>query len=147
MATTKVLSRQDGNLTSSILVTRSVAYKDIDLSFTAKPNGELYVKKDIAAVIQAVKNLVQTNHFEKPYNLFFGGNVRALLFELAEEDVEEDVEEQVKEAIRRFEPRAIVKKVKATSHPDRNSLDVYIEFQVINTTETVSFTTAVSRLR
>ena len=147
MATTRVLSKQDGNLNSSILSTRDIEYKDIDLSFAKKPNGEIYKKKDAAAVIQAVKNLIQTNHFEKPFLPFFGGNIRALLFELAEDDIEEDIEEQVTEAIQRFEPRAVVREIRAKSDPDRNSLDVYIEFQVINTTEIVSFTTAVSRLR
>ena len=67
MATRRVLSREDNNLTSSIITARKVQYKDIDLSFTAKPNGELYTKRDAAAVKQAVKNLILTNHFEKPF--------------------------------------------------------------------------------
>lgn len=147
MATNRVLSRQDGNLTSSIIGTRNKQYKDVDLSFTAKPNGELYTKKDAAAVIQAVKNLIQTNHYEKPFNPFYGGNIRALLFDLADDDIEEDIEGTIREVIQRFEPRALVRRVNAKSDPERNSLDVYIEFQVINTTEIVSFTTSVSRLR
>lgn len=147
MATNRVLARQDGNLTSSIISTRRTAYKDIDLSFTAKPNGEIYTKKDAAAITQAIKNLIQTNHFEKPFNLFYGGNIRALLFELADDDVEEEVEENIITSIQRFEPRALISTLNVKSDPDRNSLDVYIEFQVINTTEVVTFTTSVSRLR
>ena len=59
MATRRVLSREDNSLTSSIITTRKQQFKDIDLSFAAKPNGELFVKKDAAAVKQAVKNLIQ----------------------------------------------------------------------------------------
>ena len=147
MATNRVLARQDGNLTSSIIGTRRTDYKDIDLSFTVKPNGEMYTKKDAAAVTQALKNLIQTNHYEKPFNLFYGGNIRALLFELADDEVEDEAEDQIIQAIQRFEPRAQVRTVNVKSDPDRNNLDVYIEFQVINTTEVVTFTTSVSRLR
>jgi len=147
MATRRVLSREDNSLTSSIITTRKQQFKDIDLSFSAKPNGELFVKKDAAAVKQAVKNLIQTNHFEKPFLPFFGGNIREMLFELADEDIEEDAEERIIEAINIFEPRALVQTVNVKSDPDRNSLDVYIEFQVINTTEVIIFTTTLSRLR
>lgn len=59
MATTRVLSNQDTNQnTSAIITSRSRVYRDIDLSFTAKPNGELYVKRDAVAVTQALKNLI-----------------------------------------------------------------------------------------
>ena len=147
MATRRVLSREDNSLTSSIITTRKQQFKDIDLSFAAKPNGELFVKKDAAAVKQAVKNLIQTNHFEKPFLPFFGGNIREMLFDLADEDIGEDAEERIIEAINIFEPRALVQTVNVKSDPDRNSLDVYIEFQVINTTEVIIFTTTLSRLR
>lgn len=147
MATRRILSREDNSLTSSIITTRKQQFKDIDLSFTAKPNGEIFVKKDAAAVKQAVKNLIQTNHFEKPFLPFFGGNIREMLFDLADEDIEEDAEERIIEAINIYEPRALVQTVNVESDPDRNSLDVYIEFQVINTTEVITFTTTLSRLR
>tara|TARA_E500000318_G_scaffold111881_1_gene132344 strand:+ start:2071 stop:2514 length:444 start_codon:yes stop_codon:yes gene_type:complete len=147
MATRRILSREDNSLTSSIITTRKQQFKDIDLSFTAKPNGEIFVKKDAAAVKQAVKNLIQTNHFEKPFLPFFGGNIREMLFDLADDDIEEDAEERIIEAINIYEPRALVQTVNVESDPDRNSLDVYIEFQVINTTEVITFTTTLSRLR
>ena len=86
MATTRVISREDGNLTSSIITAREKSYSDIDLLFAAKPNGEVYAKKDAASVKQAVKTLVQTNYFEKPYLPFFGANIRSLLFELVDND-------------------------------------------------------------
>lgn len=148
MATTRVLSKEDGNLnTISIVTTRSKAYKDIDLSFTAKPNGEIYKKTDAAAVKQAVKNLIQTNFYEKPFLPFFGGNIRDFLFELAYDDVGEDIRENVISAIETYEPRARVLEVSAKAQPDQNSLSVTVEFQVINTKEIVTLTTSISRLR
>ena len=97
MASTRVLSREDGNLSTSLIISsRSRAFKDIDLSFTAKDNGELYTKTDAAAVKQAVKNLIQTNYFEKPFMPLFGADLRSLLFELADEDIEENCKSHIK---------------------------------------------------
>ena len=148
MATTRVLSNQDTNQnTSAIITSRSRVYRDIDLSFTAKPNGELYVKRDAAAVPQALKNLIQTNYFEKPFQPFFGGNIRAMLFELVDEDSEEELAEQIVKAINAYEPRAKLLHLDVDVQPDQNTLRVKIEYQVVNTEEVVTFTTSVSRLR
>jgi phage baseplate assembly protein W len=148
MATTRVLSKEDGDLNSiSIVTSRNKEFLDIDLLFAAKPNGELFKKRDAAAVKQAVKNLIQTNFYEKPFLPFFGANIRDLLFELAYDDVGEDIRQTVITAIRTYEPRARVLDVTARALPDNNSLEVTIEFQVINTQEIVRFTTTIARLR
>jgi len=148
MATTRVLSNQDANQnTSAIITSRTRLYRDIDLSFTVKPNGELYVKRDAAAVTQALKNLIQTNYFEKPFQPFFGGNIRAMLFELVDEDSEEELAEQIVKAINAYEPRAKLLHLDVDVEPDQNSLRVKIEYQVVNTDEVITFTTSVSRLR
>jgi phage baseplate assembly protein W len=148
MATTRVLAKEDGNLSQSTLIgSRRKEYKDIDLSFTAKTNGEIFVKKEAAAVKQAVKNLILTDYFEKPFEPFYGGNIRALLFELADDEVEEETRENIIRAINAYEPRAIVREVSVSYQEERNSISIYIEFQVINTEEVVTFTTSLSRLR
>lgn len=148
MATTRVLSNQDANQsTSTLLTSRTRLYRDIDLSFTAKPNGEIYKKTDAAAVTQALKNLIQTNHFEKPFQPFFGGNIRAMLFELVDDDTEEELATQIINSINEFEPRARLVDLDVDVNPEQNSLRVKIEYQVVNTQETVSFTTTLSRLR
>jgi phage baseplate assembly protein W len=148
MATNRVLSREDGNLATSTLITsRQVEYSDIDLLFAVNSNGVLYKKKDAAAVKQAVKNLILTNYYEKPFELFYGGNIRALLFELADDDIEDDVREQIASAINAYEPRALIRNIDVNYQEDRNSLSVTIEFQVVNTEEVVTFTTSLSRLR
>ena len=85
----KTFSVEDGNLSSSLIKSsRAKVYKDIDLTFTVKPSGEIYKKQDAAAVKQAIKNLLLTNFGEKPFNANFGANLRAWLFELADEDTE-----------------------------------------------------------
>jgi len=149
MAVTKVLSKQDGDLNTSTLITsRKKVYRDIDISFTAKPNGELYIKKDAAAVSQAIKNLLLTNHFEKPFQPFFGGNITSKLFELIDDpDMEEELRDEISYQIELYEPRALVRRLDVKAEEDYNSLSVTLEYQVINTQELVTLTTSVSRLR
>lgn len=144
----RLLSKEDQGLNQTSLVTsRSRLSQDLDLTFTAKPDGDLYIKKDAAAIKQAVKTLILTNHFEKPFDPFFGGNIRALLFELAYDDAAEEVQNNIIEAIEAYEPRATIEDLKVTVRPDTHALDVYLEFRVTNSDELVTFTTVVSRLR
>lgn len=148
MATSRVLSTEDGNLSSSnIISSRTKDYSDVDLSFVPKPNGDIFKKTDAAAVKQSVKNIILTNHFEKPFLPFFGGNVRSLLFELAYDDVGEETQENIISALQRYEPRARVLNIDIQVEQDNNNLRVTIEFQVVSTEEIVVFTTVVSRLR
>ena len=142
------LSAEDGNLGVSTLIgTRTKLYKDIDLTFANKPSGEIFKKESAAAVKQAVKNLMLTNYFEKPFQPRFGGNLREMLFDLADDDAEEDIEDRIKNAIGVFEPRAQALNVTAVATPERNSIRVTVEFRVINTQETVTVTTVLARLR
>jgi phage baseplate assembly protein W len=144
----KAFSIEDGNLSSSIIRSSKVRVnKDIDLAFTAKPSGEIYKKQDAAAVKQAVKNLMLTNFGEKPFNPSFGANLRALLFELANSDTEYDIERAVISAIETYEPRARILNVTAKSNPDGNEIQINVVFRLVSTSEEVTFTTTLARLR
>lgn len=131
----KIYSTEDGNLNTSIRVVKEREYSDIDLSLTARTatDGDVFKKTDAASVKQAIKNLLLTNKFEKPYRPNYGANLRGLLFELMTEDVGEEIIENIKKSIARYEPRAKVLGVKVTATPDYNSVTATIEFRVIST--------------
>lgn len=144
----RAFSIEDKNLnTSSITTSRTRTYKDIDLTLAIKGNGDVYRKLDAAAVKQSVKNLILTNHGDKPFRYNYGGNLRDLLFDLADDETEVDIESAIISAIQRFEPRAQVINVDARSNPDNNSVSVTIVFNIVNTKEKVTFTTILARLR
>ena len=148
MAIRRVLSTEDGNLQKSTLISsRAVDYLDIDLTFAKRPSGDIYKKKDAAAVKQSIKNLLLTDFYEKPFQPFFGGNLRAMLFELADEDTEDEVEENIRNAINKYEPRAEILTITVNVLPDQNDMRVSVYFKIISTEETVTFTTNLSRLR
>ena len=145
---TKAFAVEDGNLqTRSILTARNKLFNDIDLTFANRPSGDLYKKTDAAAVKQAVKNLLLTNQFEKPFQPEFGGNLSRLLFELVDNDTAFEIESIVKNSIARFEPRALVQRVITNLQPDANSIAISVVFQVVNTQEVVTLETTITRLR
>jgi len=57
---------------------------------------------------------------------------------LADDETEEDIEERCINAINVFEPRAEALNITAIAKPDRNSVQVIVEFRIINTEETVT---------
>jgi phage baseplate assembly protein W len=144
----RVFSQEDGNLSvRPIITSRSRAYADVDLSFVNKPSGDIYKKNDGAAVKQAVKNLLLTNHGEKPFSPYFGGDLNRFLFSLSEEFDELEIKDRIATAINNEEPRAIVLGIKVNLLPDQNSVRVYVRFQVINTEEVIELSVSLARLR
>ena len=139
---------EDKFLQSSLLTgQRKRTYKDIDIRLAIRQSGDVFKKTDAEAVKQAVKNLVMTNRFEKPFLPNFGGDVRSMLFELADEETADDIEQQILSSISRYEPRAQVMNVEAILKEEFNSLSVKITFRVISTNEVVTIEQFIQRLR
>lgn len=144
----KAFSLEDGNLSnSSIISSRSQNYKDIDLTFQAKSSGDIYKKTDAAAVKQAIKNLLLTGYYEKPFRPGFGGALNDFLFDITGEYDENDIQERIIDTIKNYEPRAICQEVNVNVIPEANKADVTIVFQVRSTSETVSVDLSLTRLR
>lgn len=143
---TKIFSQEDGNLdAASIVVTRDMIYKDIDLSFNKRTTGDIYKKTEAAAVKQAIKTLISTNRFDKPFNPDFGADIRSMLFELADENSGTEIITRIKNAIQKYEPRAAAQEI-SVKVSNYNSIDVSIIFQILNTDQIITYETTVSRL-
>ena len=143
----KAFSIEDGNLSASIVTTRSKKYTNIDLTFTAKPSGDVYKKFDAAAVKQSVKNLLLTSRYEKPFQPNFGANLNSALFALDTDYDPDYIQDLIADAIEKYEPRARVLEISLNLEPETNALDATIVFQVVNTSEVVSVDVSLTRLR
>ena len=148
MATTRAFAVEDGNLsTGSVVTSRSKNYLDIDLSFEAKTNGDIFKKTDAAAVKQAVKNILTTGFTEKPFLPQFGGGLGDALFENMDDATTFEIEQAIRASVANFEPRAILDRVDIIDNPDTNAIDVTVRFGIANVGELVTVTTSLSRLR
>ena len=107
----RALSIEDTNLNkvAKITATSPGKYSDIDLSFVKRKDGDIFKKRDANAVKQAVKNLIMTNQFEKPFMPYFGANIQDLLFELSSDFLSHNIETQIVRAIENYEPRIKIK--------------------------------------
>lgn len=143
----KAFSIEDGNLSAAIVTTRNKKYSDIDLTFTARPSGDVYKKIDAAAVKQSVKNLLLTSRYEKPFQPNFGANLNSALFALDTDYDPDYIQDLIADAIAKYEPRARVLEISLNLLPETNALDATIIFQVVNTNETVSVDVSLTRLR
>ena len=128
--------------------TKTILYRDFDLSFRAHPKtGNLLMKKNNDSVKQGVKSLVLTNKFERPYRPDFGCDIRTRLFDLIEATTESQIETDVEFAFNSFMPRAILLDVTAIADPDRNAVRVNIVYRPINATEPVETVLILERVR
>ena len=143
----KAFSVEDNNLNTSIISSKARNYKDLDLTFSPKPAGDVYKKVDAASVKQAVKNLLMTAQGEKPFQLYFGSQLGEALFDLDTDFDPEYVQNIIADAIQTFEPRAHLLRVSVQLQPDFNSIDASVEFQVVNTKEIVVVDVSLARLR
>ena len=124
-------------------------YSDLDLFFSAKSvSKDISKVTDIQAVKRSVRNLVLTNHYEKPFHPEIGSGVRDILFEPMTPITANILARKVQDVIENFEPRAKLIGVRAQPNLDRNEYEVTIEFYVVNTpTELVDLTVMLERLR
>lgn len=145
---TRAFAVEDGNLDSkTLVVTRKSNYSDIDLTFAKKGTGDVYKKNDASSVKQAVKNLLLTNWGEKPFQPFFGGDLRGLLFQLDTEFDDELLREKIITSIEAYEPRVSIEAIQVSTPPDQLSVNLTIHFVIINTGQDASVQLTLTRLR
>jgi len=123
-------------------------FKDLDLDFTRNVVTNDVVKiEDVNAVKRSVKNLIQTNHYERPFHPELGCGIRELLFENFTPLTGIFIRRKVEEVITNYEPRARLSQVTVNEQPDRNAIGVTVYFYVMNIPEQVSVTTLLQRIR
>ena len=80
--------------------------------------------RTLDAVKQSIKNLILTNHYERPFHPEIGSNLRAMLFENMTPQMNVLISRQIEELIQNYEPRARLIQVKTLPLFDRNAYRV-----------------------
>jgi phage baseplate assembly protein W len=126
----------------------SVVHSDLDLLFKPNPiSGDINPLKDVEAIKNSVRNLMQTNFQERPFQPEIGSGIRGLLFELADPITMHDIEMAIQRTIDNFEPRVIVQNIDISDDIDNNAYNVSLTFQVIATEQVSTVTIILERLR
>lgn len=124
-------------------------YSDLDLNFTANPiTGDVSISYDVDSVNKNLKYLIQTMNYEVPMHPEIGCQVHGMLFELLTPITINIMKRTIIDVISKFEPRVSVNTVNITeSHLQSNSIQIIINYTLISTSETVTFSTLLTRIR
>ena len=129
-------------------IRNEVQYRDFDISFRANPiTGALNVLKNNDSVKRALRSLILTNRFERPFRPFFGSDVSAYLFENFDVLTESEIRDAITRTIEEQEPRVELLDVRTNASPDRHSLEVTIFFRLRNDANTDELTIVLERIR
>ena len=123
-------------------------YKDLNLDFQQNTaTKDIQKMLDVESVKRSVRNLINLNHYEKPFHPEVGSNLRALLFENITPQISHFIGKQIELLIRNYEPRCRLVQVANMPNLDRNGYSVSISFYVVNHPEPVQVETFLERLR
>ena len=123
-------------------------FSDIDIDFTRNlVTSDVNKIEDVIAVKRAVKNLVQTNFYERPFQPELGCGIRELLFENFTPMTKVFLENKITEVLLNFEPRIDLNSVRVDYDQDNNILIVDIYFYVVGVPGPQTVQTFLQRLR
>jgi len=129
-------------------IARQETYKDLDFTFKQNPNtNDVGIKKDNAAIIQSVLNILRTNHGERPFNYNFGANLRAYLFENMTRITAANISTSVNTALANYEPRLEVLNTNIQVAAGENEVNITVTGRVKSSNEIFDITTTIERLR
>ena len=123
-------------------------YKDLNLDFQQNTaTKDIQKITDVESVKRSVRNLINTNHYEKPFRPQVGSNLRAMLFELISPQMNHAISKEIDLLIRNYEPRCRLVEVSSNPQIDKNAYAVTISFYVVNHPEPVVVESFLERLR
>lgn len=132
---------------SKQVATSKHAYSDLDLLFKKHPQtGDVVIRLDAEAIKRSVKNIILTNHYERPFKPGFGGSIRELLFELNTSRQLRKAKNRIADMLETFEPRIHNVNV-GLNQIDSNEISMVVYYTIKNSVEKQSMEMTITRAR
>jgi len=123
-------------------------YKDLDLDFIPHPEtGDVVQKIGADAIKRSVRNLIYMRKYEKPFQPNIYSEIRSLLFEPATPLIKIKLKKSIVDVLTQNEPRIKLTSVKVIASPDSYAYNIYIQYKIINQSETQTVSIQLERLR
>jgi len=120
-----------GDLEQARVVSKKKPYRDLDLSLKIHPiRKDIIPLKDDAAVKNAVRNLLISNFYERPFQSDLGANLRGLLFEPAGMLTNIQIRDNIRFCVEKYEPRVSVDSIDITNVVDKNRYIIEVFFTI-----------------
>ena len=126
----------------------SRTFKDLDLDFGLNSvTKDVNKLTDAEAIKRSVRNLINTNNYERPFRPEIGSGIRGLLFEPMTELTTHFMQLKIAEILNQYEPRISLSDIKIRSNMDLNSYSCSIHFVIVGSQQPVVVDTFLERLR
>jgi len=123
-------------------------YSDLDFSFTKTPGrNDIALSYDDMAVVRAVRYLLLTKHYERPFQPNLGSGIEQLLFEPISPITAATLKTEIESVITNHEPRVSLVQVTIDEDIDRNAYSITIEFYIGNNVQTTTVNLILERTR
>ena len=126
----------------------SKLFKDLNLDFQENTaTKDIQKMLDVESVKRSVRNLINLNHYDKPFHPEIGSNLRGMLFENITPQMSHAITKEIDLLIRNYEPRAKLVQVATMPNFDRNAYAATISFFVQNAPDRITVESFLERLR
>lgn len=123
-------------------------FSDLDLNFKPHPvTGDLVRRFDDNAIKQSIKNLLMTQHYERPFHSELGSPIPAILFEPLTPLTSLMIRRAIIDLISNFEPRVNLLNVEVIPSPDNNAVYCTVTFKIVNTERPLTLELMLERTR
>jgi phage baseplate assembly protein W len=123
-------------------------YSDIDFAFNRAPSrNDIILSYDEMAVIRAVRYLLLTKNYERPFQPNIGSRLEQLLFEPISFVTATAIRTEIETTLTNHEPRVDLKTITVTEQPDQNAYSVSIEFYIGNNSQPTAINLILERTR
>ena len=130
------------------MVTINKIYSDIDFTFTKKPvTADVALSYDAQAVSRSIRNLLNTQNYDRPFNPDLGSNLDLILFEMVSPIAAAALQKEIENTISNYEPRAALTDIIVNANPDKNAYDVTLTFFIENASLPTTVTLLLERNR
>lgn len=144
---TGLLSDKNVREKQALVVSKRRQYSDLDLRLLPVIKNDIVPLVDIDAVKASVRNLLVTNHGERPFQPYLGANLRALLFEPADQFTNFAINSNIKFTLEKFEPRIDSISTVVVFSESNNEYIITLKFRVIAQNQLVDMSIRLERLR
>jgi len=111
----------------------STTFSDLDLNFGIHPVTKDLIKLTGEDAIKAsLKNLILTNHYERPFEPDIGSNIRYSLFENLSPLTAINITKFIEETVDNFESRVSLDNVEVVADYANNGYEVHISYFLKN---------------
>lgn len=119
-------------LDKNLIKGKKSIYKDMTLSCLPHPlTGDITTVSGVSAINQALKNLLLTNLYERPFTSWnYAGNLTQYLFEYNDSTTQDLIKETIINTIHNHEPRIIVMDIQTESILESYELKVRIVYKI-----------------